>query len=478
MHTKSKQLVGALTLLALSGCVVSEANIDRSCISGTVSLVPAVHAETEAAQGDNDTAELAEDLGFVGNRVVQVSGTTLEFSAVKDGPANGDLDAYRFAALASGTLTVSLEWDETSDPGDTATEPERETTIYHLSVVDLDNLNANGAPTTLYDSPTTNGYGLWEASFDVVEGGNYAVSIGGRSGDEAENPGYAFSIDGFDPNDSQYLVGAYLRNSFASHGDPVGGAEVRGFKFDSATQSWVGKYTMKWLRLVETCDPDQGKCPETGGTTANENASGDVFLFASNAANLNAGVTSKLHFTSESTTVALKGDEWITDIAVAVDTIQPITIGTIYTEEEPNGWVQVDGSLDLEAIDPGGQDLGELSSIGVVDLIQGSIEFGEEVGYGAHDDDLFRFTVPADTNIAVTVAWDTGDDMDYYVFASVEEEPVLQLDTADDWFANPEFGVTESPLMAGTTHFLWIAGYEGTAGSVANYTMSVEYLAP
>ncbi len=221
-------------------------------------------------------------------------------------------------------------------------------------------------------------------------------------------------------------------------------------------------------------DSDSEPDPEPEYATVVDGNLCEVWVYAGTFPNLNSGIPSGTLFSSTGTHVTLDTEN-ITKVTVEVDTIQPKMIGWTYAEQESN---DPDYDAENDQWAAGANDPGITSGPGFVDIITGTIEMTGAAGYGEHDEDLFIVTVPSDVYLSVILDWDSADDIDYYVLGPRDGDPVADYEDDSDYYAQPEFGVTRDLLHPGETYYIWVAGYAGTDGSVANYTVELEYLSP
>ena len=570
--TTRTHLPSLLALLALTGCSVQgETGIDRTFITGTVTMPPQAYTETEADPGSNDTSDAAaaEDLGFTGYRYVQASGSCHTFGADgPDGDPNGDFDWYRFTPIADGDVTVSLTFDGGTAPVDTGDKGD-ETVIYQVTIHEMDG-DTEVAP-ALVDEQTADTFGAYSTTIAVSAGTTYAIRVAGRR-NLGESDTYLLQLSSFNPNDASFIVGAYLSPDIADRGRPVGGSDVREWVLDEETLTWSTDYLMTFISEVTTCEPDDTECNEsapgyqaartvapapdtgdtadtgksdtgttddTGGTGSGEttgtddtggtgsddtggSGSGDegggdegggdegggdegggdeggddgaspseelphtyvnidistVYVFAGTFTNLNAGLSSKVHYSSESTEVSLTDTDkdevgkQVSADPVVIDTVQPVLYGWSVPEVEPNT-VAFDGAAITTAE---AQALGEASGPGFIDTITGSLDYEADDPQYTGENDAFSFTVPVSSTALITAGWpDDAYNSDVYVFDSDGNTLGAGWSIAD---VNPEvfhmgddWGVTFEP---GVTYYIAIFPWSGPAGA-HEYTIEIEW---
>lgn len=116
------------------------------------------------------------------------------------------------------------------------------------------------------------------------------------------------------------------------------------------------------------------------------------------------------------------------------------------------------------------QDLGELSTAGFLDTIDGSLTLSGTEGWSGNDADAFAFTVAAAQQVRLAATWgyDTND-LDFGIFGRVPAETGPYV----DWFStygethcrtdvNPEVCLTAAPLSADTSYYLLALAYLGS----------------
>ena len=506
-----------LPLLACRGD--AETGIDRTFIRGTVELAPG--AFEEAADLANDDFAAAEDLGYIGARYTSVSGTCSAFSQVPgSGAPSGDLDHYSFNPLSDTTLTLTLNYDDVDiDSGDTGA-PAEEEAYYYMAVYDIDDVEytydkkgklKSAVPTLITEAFSDGSFGSFAISADVVGGTNYAVMVGGRR-NSGDSDVYTLNIEGLDPNEQSFKIGAYQGSTFAEKGNPVGGSDVPTFTLDEETLTWSGDYEITYVYGTTECAPEDQACIDAAaGTSVYAYDQGDiedsadpfptivmkadlaeVYLYAGNFASLNSGLTSGTLYSSSPVLISLGGakDEDLPDgfigtngtnrgidaDNIACDTIQPKLYGWNTEEVEPNNAIwDKDGVLTAPA-----QELPEATGIGYVDVITATLDYEvDDPSYDQEEEDIFKITVPESMAGFFVASWaDPSYNMDVYVLNSTGEVLAAGWSIAD---VNPEaFNALtdfEFTLEPGEEYYIAMYAWSGAAGPI-DYTIEIEWLAP
>jgi hypothetical protein len=202
---------------------------------------------------------------------------------------------------------------------------------------------------------------------------------------------------------------------------------------------------------------------------------------AFNTQNLNLQVSARTHYSSAAIEVSAPDDQALVLLSepLIIDTIQPIQYGVIAVEEEPND-VVFDGS----ALDPtglaGAQDLGTLSGVGLVDVIEGVMSVSVVDAAYEGDNDIYAFTVPEDMVALISVSWPGGEtsNFDLYQFdadgVAVAAAYVMGDVNPEVYHTGNDFGIVLSP---GTTHYLGMFPWSGPVGEVP-YTIEIEWMSP
>ena len=514
-----------LPLLACRGD--AETGIDRTFIRGTVELSPGAYAE-ESDKG-NDAWDGAQDIGYIGSRYTIIDGTCSNFSqsSTPGGTvADGDYDHYSFTPLEDSTLTFSLVYDdadlEAADTGDIPTEK----VTWYVAVYDLDDLTYTYSvdkktkkktlesvdPALVTEGFSEGSYGNYSFSADVVGGTNYAVVVAGmRSASDSD--AYSLLIDGTDPNETTFMIGAYTGSTFAEKGNPVGGSDVPEFTLDPETYTWSGDYEITYVYASTECPRDDQACVDASEPTSvyeydqDPNADtgtepfptitikadlSEVHLFAGNFASLNAGLTSGTLYSSTPVTVPLSNavnedlpdgnigtnstNRGVDADTVACDTIQPKLYGWSTDEEEPNNveWDK-DGVITVPA-----QEMPVGTGNGYVDVINATLDYEiDDPAYGQDEFDAFKVTVPESSAAFISTSWaDPNYNIDVYVADAMGTTIAAGWSIAD---VNPEafntlsdFGFTMEP---GEEYYILVYAWSGPAGPI-DYTIELEWLTP
>jgi hypothetical protein len=531
---KRSTILFLLPLLACKGD--GETGIDRTFIRGSVSLTPGEFTEDEAAKGTNDAYDTAIDIGYIGSRYTVVNGTCALF-AQSSTPAgavpDGDMDYYQFNPLSDATLSVSLRYEdadlESADTGDIPAE----LATWYVAVYDVDDLTYNYTtevtkkkgkkgktkktkkevltsiePALISEATTEGSYGDFSMTVDVIGGTNYVVVVAGMK-NSGENEAYSLVIDGLDPNEQTFMIGAYQGSTFAEKGNPVGGSDIPVLTLNEETLAWEGDYEITYVYGSTECERGDTACTE-GATSvyeyeqADEGDSAEPFptiaiqadvqevnLFAGNFASLNAGLTSGTLYSSSPVTVSMSDainedlpdgfigtnstNRGITADPIACDTIQPKLYGWSETAVEPNNFDKVGDGYTVSGT--GAQVLPEATGAGYVDVITGTFDFdGKGDWKGEHD--AFSFTVPESLNGYMVASWsDLNTNLDFHLYNSSGELMAAGWYIAD---INPETLLTtdfELTLEPGETYYLAMLPWSGSVGSF-DYTIELEWLAP
>ena len=389
---RSAILTTILLPALLGACGRYETGIDRTIIRGTLSLVPSQYSEEEGSTaGLNDTVDLAQDLGVLDYRVFQVSGSCLEYGFDRlSGDPTGDIDWYMFSPAPGGTMTMTFDFS--SDPD----------IVYDVTVFDLDTLDDNGDPTAVGGGSTAESGGAFTADLDLTAGGSYAVRVGGLRNSNSASSDYTLTLWGYDPNGTQFLVGAYAEQDPFARTYPLGGTSVETFTWDDASMSWQGDYEALYIRSLTTSYDTADK-----RTDVVDEAIPSVWMHAGNYSSLNAGILAGTSYASTPVEVQLSTDDATTDehdgVDIAVDTIQPIQIGWEYAETEPND-VELDATNYLLIGDmTAANTTPTASGLGYVDVMSGLLNYPTDNPEWVGDNDVFA--LPADEALNAVSRW-------------------------------------------------------------------------
>lgn len=455
-----------LLLALLASCGGYEHDIDRSVLRGTVTLAPEALEEGEAEAGANDDATLATDLGYFSYRTYQITGSCLEFDNFSGTP-NGDVDWYAFSPQVDGALAVTLDFS--AEDG----------IYFYVGVFDLDTLNEVGEPTELVGTVPIDSGGTYTFEADVVAGGNYAVVVGGTRNQNDADPSYTLTLWPFDPTGSDVLVGAYAEQDPFERSYPLGGTSVSAFDWDDATMSWSGDFEILYIRSLTTTytDPATGE----GRDDQVEEAINSVWLHAGTYGSLNSAILAGVSFSTTSVEVTLNTDDAETDlhegIQLSIDETQPIQVGWVFTETEPND-VELDTSTftlvgDLSVANA----LPTASGLGFVDFASGSLTYDVDDPLWDTDNDVLALSASELSTAILTLDWsDPLADIDMIIFDSTGNW--LSYSTASS--AKPEtLTLSDEGIYFGPdeTIYLQILGYYGAAGEQP-WSLSIEYTTP
>ncbi|MFN7142592.1 MAG: hypothetical protein ACK4YP_02365, partial [Myxococcota bacterium] len=158
-----------LLALLLVSCLPDETGINRTVISGTITIPPATVNDGRTndavaapqALGPDDTTQLTY-------RSVVVSGTVSEWPS-GFGNAEGDVDNFAFAPVADGTFTFTFtfatEAGADPDTADTAAPPDAD--IFELQLVDPAAYDAEAGTGVLTSVSTDGSGGAFTFTYDV-----------------------------------------------------------------------------------------------------------------------------------------------------------------------------------------------------------------------------------------------------------------------------------------------------------------------
>ncbi len=489
-----------LLLLALPACIPAETGIDRTVLSGTITIPP---AQLEEARG-NDALASAQALGpddstALTYRATVVTGTVSGWVPAGIGDTYGDPDYYAFSPLADGTFTFNLNFltaaapppdtdtdtDTALDTGDTASSGPVitiDTDVLVVEVVDLATYDADTGAGVIFTATTDGSGGAWTMDAELVGGADYAILVAGVTTDEAAALPYTLVLGGAAPDDTTLLVGAYLAADPLVAENPLGGTNATGWVYDPATYTWTAGWRMMWLREVIPAGPDE----DTGdlflpSPSVNE-ASGAVNLRAAMLSTLSASPSAGSLYTTLSVATAVTGTDTVVADILVVDGVVPKVVGVQATETLPDTTLAeinaADNSLILDTLVA--QDLGMLSGLGFVDIISGSNTFDPAyAGWNlGNDSDAYAFTVPETLHVRLTAGWaDPAADIDVGIWFADASAGVIDL---FDWAcltgANPEVCDSAVTLEPEVTYYLVSLAYAGTDEQA--YTIELEWLSP
>lgn len=493
----------SIALLLLAGCTADpEAGIDRTFIRGTVLLPPGELAEADAGKDGNNAAEFAEDLGFIASRYTIVSGSASDFNQL-NGEASGDLDFYTFSPLKSGSMSLSLVYESTTDT-------ESSDSVYYQVVV----LGPDGKP--VVSTTTQDYYGSFSVDLTVESGATYTVMLGGMVNREGTDGSYQLILSGFDPNGviagtgealeagwsvqdgeiystapTDFLVGVYTSADPSARGLPVGGTDVPEFTLDEETYTWSGDYEVTYVysaTLPEVADTGEFASPEIDVSLS------EVYVFAGTFPSLNAGLTAGTLYSSTPLTINLGSataeeyeagalgvsstNEVIVAEDLSCDLVQPKQYGWTEADTEKNNFADAGDGYTIA--DPSGaQALPVATGAGYIDTVTGTLDFLTDDPGWEGETDAFILTVPETLDAYISVSWpDPSYNIDVNFYDSTGAIIGAGWSVAD---VNPEaFSISGDVgiyLEPGETYYLGLFGWSGAAGG-ADYTIEIEWLAP
>jgi hypothetical protein len=369
--------------LATSGCLRPESGVDRTIVKGTVSFPAARGVEVEAAEGANDSVDLAEGLGELRYSAVVVRGECLDAADDRNGVPRGDPDWYAITAAASGPLTVTLAFD--GAPADTGGLPGAR---LRLQVLDAATLDAEGAPTVLADLDSGGAGGPLSVELDVAKGAELRFGVSAGDGEDG-SPAYQLQLSGFDPAQAGVLVGAYEGGTWDDRGSPLGGTSVGDWAVDALTLAKTARWTMHGVSRLRPGDPAEVELVDA------------AWLWAGAFPSLNAGPSSGLLYASNPLEIPLTTDE-IVGVDLIIDAVLPRVVGWEIDEVEPNE-VELDGDYAIVSGAP--MALPEASGPGKTDIVRGVSVFAADDPQWSGDVDAFTVTAPDDMGVIATLSW-------------------------------------------------------------------------
>ena len=206
----------------------------------------------------------------------------------------------------------------------------------------------------------------------------------------------------------------------------------------------------------------------------------EVYVYAGNWPSLNAGLSSKVHYSNAPSNVDLTKDgdpelpgNQISGIEVTIDTVQPVLFGWTQAEVEPNDISLSGDSLDMTTA----QDLGEATGLGYVDTITGYLDYETDNPQYTDIIDAFAITVPETSSALITFTMaDAAYNSDIHIWDAdgnrlAEGYLSAAGDVNPEVFHTDEFGVTFEP---GVTYYLALFTWSGPAGG-HDYTIEIEW---
>lgn len=524
-----------LVLLLAVACAKPETGIDHSVLTGTATIPPATVEGSERLSTAAANAQPVgpEDSTALTYRPVLVTGATDSFRANRlEGETVGDPDWYAFSPVADGTWDIHLVLDAAAGPrppadtgpadtgpadtgpADTGADTGTDTGAGDTADTGGDTADTGApgdtAPTytddivlavEVYDaatydpeadnfpvaSATTDGAGGdLVLSVPVTAGTDYLVVVGGAFGPDDTEVAYTLILPGSTPPDGAVLVGAYAGTDPLVAEAPLGGSTVSGWTLDAATWTWSAGWTLRGIRSMNAPPVDENTedtaTPEYDPTVTE--GADVVYVRAGTLSSLNATPSAGSLYCTQAVAVEPTGGDVTVEEPVVLDAVAPKVIGVEAVEEQPDATVaELDADLILVEDTLAAQDLGMLSGLGYVDIVDGTIEFDPAVsGWTGNDGDAFAFMVPETMYVKLTASWeDAAADVDFGIWGYYEGYGFI------DWFssfgdsycltgANPEVCETIVPFEPETTYYLVALGYLGTDDEP--YHVELEWLAP
>ncbi len=499
-------------LALLPACLPDEKGIDRTVLTGTITIPPLLIEDVRT----NSVFSAAQPLGGESKsltwRSVVVNGRVSEWVPDPETDAiYGDADYYAFAPVADGTFTFDLSFvttpappadtgadtapadtapADTGDTGDTAAPAPVSTIDADVIVVELIDPAtydpATGAGVLL--TTTTDGSGgAFSFSYDVTAGTNYVLLLAGSVTDApAEDVAYTLVVNGSAPTDSTILVGAYLGADPQIAEDPAGGTTAMGWVYDAATYTWNASYKIMWLRTVTAPGPDEDTGDEFEPTSTVEEGPSTVYLRAGSLTSLNASPAAGALYTTASVEASATGETTEVTTPLVLDGVFPKVVGQQVSETLPDVTVAELDLADYSLVEETlvAQELGMLSGLGYVDIVSGSsvLDPAYSGWNGTNDSDAFAFTVPESMYVRMVAGWtDAAADIDFGIWYADPEYGIIDLFSSfgDSYCltgANPEVCESVVTLEPDVTYYLLALGYLGT--DEQPYTVELEWVAP
>lgn len=478
--TPSLLLLALPVLLSLLvGCQGPETGLDKSIVTGVITIPPVAVAEIEdAADADNDDPLAPQYVGADGSaalsyRAVIVDGTVGEFGSLPQGGGPREPDAYGFSPLIDGDFTFWLQYEtDASTEGRDYTE----TVVLHVEVYDLD---AGGV--SVFSEPTDGSGGAWSGTVPVTGGVEYAVMVWGEYGEVVETAPYTLIISGSTPGPESILVGAYLEGDPAVASAPVGGTTVPEWAFDEDTWTWGGAYEALFMRSVVNAEQTSD---DPGAALANptiDEAVSKVYMMAGTLSSLNKSPSAGSLYTTASVEVTLNGESVQVPEPLVLDGIFPKVPGVQVAETLPDTtFAELDGNYNLVLDTLVAQEGGALTGPGFVDSVDGTMSLTGGDGWEVNDSDAYQFTVTEAGYASITAAFDDPSataDLDFMFYGddgSGTYIDYMYFDCAS--VVNPELGTLYIPTAPDMTYYLLALGYSGS-GDIP-YHIEIEWTAP
>jgi hypothetical protein len=490
---RSTSLLLALpTLATLAGCLPDEVGIDRTVLTGTLTIPPVTVSDGRT----NNSVETAQPLGAdesksLTYRTVIIDGNVASWTPGL-GATYGDPDYFTFAPIADGTFTFDLTFATApgsgvdADTADTAGAT-IDADVLTVALIDPATYDAETGAGVLTTGTTDGSGGVYQLTWDVVAGTSYVLLVGGTDTDDTESPlPYTLVVSGSAPDDATIKVGAYLGEDPQVAEDPAGGTTANTWTYDPATYTWTGQYRLLWLRTVIPPGPDEDTDDLIQPTSTVEEGPATVYLRAGTLTSLNASPAAGALYTSTSVAAGATNEATIVDEPLVLDGVFPKVIGQQVTETLPDTTVAeiepADTTLILETLVA--QELGMLTGLGYVDIVSGSTVLDPAMSgwNGTNDSDAFAFTVPESMYVRMIAGWgDAEADIDFGIWYTDPDYGVIDLFSSFGTTycltgANPEVCESVVTLEPDVTYYLLALGYLGT--DEQPYTVELEWVAP
>ncbi|MDP2304448.1 MAG: hypothetical protein Q8P18_00300 [Pseudomonadota bacterium] len=489
---RSSLLLLSLASLGLSGCLPDEKGIDRTVLTGTLTIPPTL---VEDGRTNNSVATAqpigADESKSLTYRTVVVDGKVISWVPGLEA-TYGDPDYYTFTPIADGTFTFDLTFETVPGSGvdpDTADTAGAsvDADVLVVELIDPATYDATTGAGVLSSGTTDGTGGVYQLTWDVVAGTDYVLLVAGTTTDDEETPlPYSLVVSGSAPDDTTILVGAYLGADPQVAEDPAGGTTANTWVYDPVTYTWSGVYRILWLRTVIPAPPDEDTGDLFEPTSTVEEGPETVYLRAGTLTSLNASPSAGALYTTASVQSGATGEATVVSEPLVLDGVFPKVIGIQATETLPD--------TTLAEIDPAAytliadtlvaQELGMLSGLGYVDIVSGSsvLDPATSGWNGTNDSDAFAFTVPESMYVRMLAAWpDAAADIDFGIWYLDPEYGIVDLfSTFGDSYcltgANPEVCESVVTLEPEVTYYLLALGYLGT--DEQPYTVELEWVAP
>jgi hypothetical protein len=451
---------------------------------------PDTDADTTTGTTDTDTTR------DTGTTDTTTTGVDTDTGATDTDTGSTGTDTAGTDTGTTGTDTGSTGTDTGTtgtDTGTTGTDTGGTTfvdaIVYTIRVYDMALYDPADPSAGLVAEGSTDGAaGSWSATFDVAAGGEYAVVVGGvRNTTAQEEVPYELVFSGSAPGEGSVLVGAYAEGDPAVGSPPLGGAEAALWTYDAATLTWSGFYSIKYVRSVTSPPADTGDTGAPPEPVIDETID-TVYIMAGTLQSLNKTPSAGALYTSQSIEVAIPDERVILPDVLVLDAVFPKVIGRTITEELPDVTVAVvQSDYSVVAEDVVAQDVGMLSGLGYVDVVDGAVDMsGGASGWnGTNDSDAYAFTVPEEMYVSLVASWaDAASDIDFGIWGNYDPYGVIDYfssfsSTTTNYCltgANPETCTLEVPLEPGVTYYLVALGFQGN--DVEPYHIELEWIAP